>query len=147
MYVLDITAVNAYKLLDANGKLKDAHLVYKTVLDQGEKAFGAITYSEGYFYFATAFGQIEGLNPKDNVSISQKGNIRAVSSSDNSQNWKYAAPGKFRGSVFVSKGEIYATTLDGKIVDVGSGSFAPPSVLKWFKVKSWREIFDLGTNQ
>ena len=49
--------------------------------------------------------------------------------------------------MFVSKGEIYATTLDGKIVDVGSGSFAPPSVLKWFKVKSWREIFDLGTNQ
>jgi hypothetical protein len=70
-----------------------------------------------------------------------------VSSTNKSDNWKYAAEGKMRGSVFVSKGEIYATTLDGKIIDVGSGTFQQPSALKWYKVKSWREIFNLATNQ
>lgn len=146
-YVLDITAVNVYQVLDANGKLKGASLTYKFVLDQGEKVFGALTYSEGWFYFATAFGQIEGANPKDNVATNDKGNIRGLSATDVNNNWKYAADGKFRGSVFVTKGEIYATTLDGKIVDVGSGQFAQPSAMKWFKLKSWREIFDLGTNK
>jgi hypothetical protein len=146
-YALDITAVNVYQLLDQNGKLKGASLTYKFVLDQGEKVFGALTYSEGYFYFATAFGQIEGQNPKDNVAVNDKGNIRGISATDMTSNWKYSAPGKFRGSVFVTKGEIYGTTLDGKIIDVGSGTFAQPSALQWFKLKSWREIFDLGTNK
>ena len=146
-YVLDITAVNVYQLLDADGKLKGASLVYKFVLDQGEKVFGALTYSEGFFYFATAFGQVEGLNPTDNVAINDKGNIRGISSTDMTNNWKYSAPGKFRGSVFIIKGQIYATTLDGKILDIGSGTFAQPSALNWFKLKSWREIFDLGTNK
>jgi len=146
-YVLDITAVSEYQLLDTNGKLKGASLTYKNVLSQGEKVFGALTYSEGFFYFATAFGQIEGLNPSDNVALLDKGNIRGVSSTDKANNWKYAVDGKFRGSVFVMKGQIYATTLDGKIIDVGSGAFAEPSALNWFKLKSWREIFDLGTNK
>ncbi len=147
MYVLDITAVNPYQLLDATGKLVGASVIYKTVLDQGEKVFGAITYSQGFYYFATAFGQVEGLNPKDNVAVSDKGNIRAVSSTDKTNNWKYAAPGKFRGSVFVVKGQIYGTTLDGQVINVGSGTDTPSSSMKWFKVKSWREIFDLGTNK
>jgi len=146
-YVLDITAVNVYQLLDTSGKLKGASLTYKFVLDLGEKIFGALTYSEGFFYFATAFGQVEGLNPTDDVALLDKGNVRGVSSTDKTNNWKYAADGKFRGSVFVIKGQIYATTLDGKIMDVGSGAFAEPSALNYFKLKSWREIFDLGTNK
>ena len=146
-YVLDITTVNVYQVLDTFGKLKGASLTYKFVLDKGEKAFGALTYSEGFFYFATAFGQIEGLNPSDNVALNDKGNIRGISATDKTSNWKSAVDGKFRGSVFVSKGEIYATTLDGKLIDIGTGTFAEPSALSWFKLKSWREIFDLGTNK
>jgi hypothetical protein len=147
IYALDITSVNVYALLDANGVLQGTTLTYKFVLDQGEKVFGAVTYSQGSLYVATAFGNVDGVSPKDDVALTNQGNIRGISISDSKTNWKYAANGKFRGSVFVSKGELYATTLDGKIIDLGNGTFTSSSALKWYKPKNWREIFNLITNQ
>jgi len=142
VYILDITSVNVYHLPTEGGILKS-----KLLLDQGEKIFGAITSSEGSLFFGTAFGQVEGINPKDDVALINKGNIRGIQLSDPNVNWKYTANGKFRGSVFISKGQLYATTLDGKIIDIGDGTFGEPSALNWYNVKTWREIFDLNTNQ
>jgi hypothetical protein len=147
LYVLDITSVNAYGLLNGNGSLKGASLVYKQVLDKGEKVFGAVTYSEGYLYLGTAFGNTEDVNPKDDVALANLGNIRGVSIADKNTSWKYTADGKFRGSVFVARGQLYATTLDGKILDIGNGSFKEPSAIKSYRTKSWRQVSNLGTNQ
>ena len=147
LYVLDITGVNPYDLLTGSGTLKNASLTFKFVLDQGEKVFGAVTLSQGELYFATAFGSIEGLNPRDDAAATNKGNIRGVNVKNKSSNWKYTAVGKFRGSIYVSRGHVYATTLDGTIVDIGDGTFVEPSAMEWYKLKGWREIYDLNTNQ
>ncbi|MEW6682428.1 MAG: hypothetical protein AB1451_05840 [Nitrospirota bacterium] len=147
VYVLEITGLDPYNLVDGSGALRDAQFGFKFVLDQGEKVFGALTYSQGFVYFGTAFGSVEGLNLKDDVATNNTGNIRGISLTDKSNKWKYTASGKFRGSVYVSRGHVYGTTLDGNVVDIGDPGYVEPSALRWFKLKSWREIFNLGTNQ
>ncbi|OGW61900.1 MAG: hypothetical protein A2638_05740 [Nitrospirae bacterium RIFCSPHIGHO2_01_FULL_66_17] len=147
VYVLEITGLDPYNTVDGSGKLRGATLAYEFTLDQGEKTFGAVTFSQGSLYFGTAFGSVEGLNLKDDIASNNTGNIRGISLTDKASNWKYTAGGKFRGSVYVARGHVYGTTLDGKIVDIGDPSYTEPSALRWFKVRSWREIFNLGTNQ
>jgi len=135
VYVLDITTADVYDLSNHKGTL-----ISKLVLDQGEKIFGGITFSQGSLFFGTVFGNAEGVNPKDDIAVDNKGNIRGIDLSDPNNNWVYAANGKFRGSVFVSRGELYATTLDGQIIDIGDGSFKEPSALSWYKLKNWRKV-------
>ena len=147
VYVLEITGLDTYNLVDGSGALRDATLAYEFTLEQGEKTFGAVTFSQGSLYFGTAFGSVEGLNLKDDIASNNTGNIRGISLTDKASNWKYTAGGKFRGSVYVARGHVYGTTLDGKVVDIGDPSYTEPSALRWFKVRSWREIFNLGSNQ
>ncbi|MFQ5543046.1 MAG: hypothetical protein ACE5FY_01690 [Nitrospiria bacterium] len=142
VYVLDITGTNVYNLPGVG-----AQLISKTILDQGEKIFGGITFSQGFLFFGTAFGQVEGVSPTENIAQSNVGNIRGMNISDPTDQWKYSAQGKFRGSVFVSRGELYATTLDGKIIDLGDGTFNEPSSLSWYKLKNWRAVTNLQTNE
>jgi outer membrane protein assembly factor BamB len=80
---------------------------------------------------------MESTNPKDDLAAGA-GRVMALSLADGTETWSIAT-GKVRGSLFVSRGHVYLTTIDNELIQIGDGNFAPVDTNNVI-LKSWRQL-------
>ena len=137
MYCVDVTNKKATKTY-ADGA---ASVKWKVDLAVGEKVWSAPSIAAGQLYFATSFGSMESGSPADDVAGigGNTGNIYSLNVNDGSETWKISNVGKVRGSVYVDRQHVYASTIDGKIIQVGGDDFSAGTTDNVIMM-NWREL-------
>jgi hypothetical protein len=113
-------------------------LLWKIDLGMGEKVWSTPTIANGYIYLTTAFGSMEGSDPRMDLPAEgeNSGNFYKLNFKDGSLLWSQTNIGKVRGSIYVDRQHAYMTTIDGQIIqfggeDFGAGSGSNVSLITW----------------
>jgi Tfp pilus tip-associated adhesin PilY1 len=133
LYAINSTVKNGSPTYASGG----GTLWYDIALNQGEKVWSTPTIAAGQVYVSTSTGSMESTNPKDDLAAGA-GRVMALSLADGTETWSIAT-GKVRGSLFVSRGHVYLTTIDNELIQIGDGNFAPVDTNNVI-LKSWRQL-------
>lgn len=113
-------------------------VLWQTLLNVGEKAWGSPTVANSQVYVTTAYGTMESANPSDDLnSTTQKGRLRAIDLNAGTTTFDLEV-GNQRGSVYVKDGHAYTSTLDGKVVQLGNEDFSSGGAVNVFKLL-WKQ--------
>jgi len=116
-------------------------LLWKVDLAVGEKVWSTPTVAYGYIFLATAFGSMEGSDPRSVIPAEGQasGNFLKLKLADGSEAWKLTDIGKVRGSVFVNRQHAYMTTIDGNVIQIGGDDFAAGTGNR-VVLRTWRQM-------
>jgi hypothetical protein len=137
IYAVDATAKQSEPIYtDGAGTL-----AWKVDTEVGEKIWSTPTVANGYIFLATAFGSMEGSDPRMDVPVTGQasGNFYKLKLGDGSLAWKLTAIGKVRGSIFVNRQHAYMTTIDGQIIQIGGDDFAAGTGSR-VVLRSWKQM-------
>jgi hypothetical protein len=115
--------------------------LWKFELEAGEKVWSTPTVAYGYVFVATAFGSMEGSDPRQDVAITGQpsGNFLKLKLADGDEAWKLTDIGKVRGSIFVDRQHAYMTTIDGQIIQIGGEDFGAGTGSR-VVLRTWRQF-------
>jgi hypothetical protein len=105
-------------------------------LAAGEKVWSTPTVAAGQIWIVTTTGSMESGIPGDD-SGGGSSTLRRIDLSGAIQDTKEFADKKIRGSIFVSNGHLYMTTINNEIIQLGDGIFAAGTGNK-VVLKSWQ---------
>lgn len=130
---VDMTNKRSADLINGVGTV-----LWQIALNQGEKAWGSPTVANSQVYVTTAYGTLESANPSDDInSTAQQGRLRAIDLDAGTLSFDLEV-GNSRGSVYVKDGHAYASTLDGKVVQLGNEDFSSGGAMNVFKLL-WKQ--------
>ena len=112
--------------------------VYEHVLPQGQKVWSSPTIAVGQIWIASASGTMESANP--GLDRSGEGQLQVLDMDFNSllANNAPKTMKKVRGSLYVSNQHVYATAIDGTIIQFGNGDFSAGTGNR-VVLKSWQD--------
>jgi hypothetical protein len=119
-------------------------VLWQVDLAAGEKVWSTPTIANGYILVATAYGTMEGADPRLDVPAEGQasGNfykLRLDGEDVDRLAWKLTDIGKVRGSIFVDRQHAYMTTIDGQIVQIGGEDFASGTGNR-VVLRTWRQM-------
>jgi Tfp pilus tip-associated adhesin PilY1 len=116
-------------------------VLWQVDLAAGEKVWSTPTIANGYIFVATAYGTMEGGDPRLDVPAEgqDSGNLRKLKLTDGALAWKLTDIGKVRGSIFVDRQHAYMTTIDGQIIQIGGSDFASGTGNR-VVLRTWRQM-------
>jgi hypothetical protein len=116
-------------------------LVWELELDVGEKVWSAPTIAGYQVLLATAFGTMEGSNPREDLAAGGEdtGNLLSINLEDGSESWSIENIGKTRSSVYVDRQHVYMTTIDNQVIQVGDEDFSSGNANN-VVLKAWRQL-------
>jgi outer membrane protein assembly factor BamB len=147
VYAVDATAANAVSPEDKTTNYYSfgsvAQSTWAFQLDAGEKVWSSPTISAGQLLVATAFGTMESADPTNDLDGG--GKLRLLDLGDGSSIWKnedgtdkHMTIGKVRGSLYVSRGHVYLTDIDGTLIRIGDPDKDDPGTGNRVVLRSWR---------
>ena len=110
--------------------------LYGIQLPLGEKVWSTPTITAGMIFLSTSTGTMESTNPKNDLAGA--GRVMAISLNDGSEDWSISTD-KVRGSLYVDRGHVYLTTIENKLIQIGSGNFSQTNTNNVI-LKSWRQL-------
>jgi hypothetical protein len=116
-------------------------LLWKLDLSVGEKVWSAPTIANGFIYMTTAFGGMEGSDPRSDIPAAgaASGNLRKIKLADGALSWNINNVGKVRGSIFLNRQHLYMTTIDNQIKQIGSENDFSANNSNGVALKAWRQ--------
>jgi Tfp pilus tip-associated adhesin PilY1 len=105
-------------------------------LPAGEKVWSTPTIAAGMIYLSASTGTMESTNPRNDLAGA--GRVMAISLNNGSEDWSISTD-KVRGSLYVDRGHVYLTTIENRLVQIGSGNFAQTNTNNVI-LKSWRQL-------
>jgi hypothetical protein len=116
-------------------------LLWQKNLGAGEKVWSTPTVAYGYIFVATAFGSMEGSDPRMDIPVTGQasGNFLKLKLADGGLAWQLSDIGKVRGSIFVDRQHAYMTTIDGQVIQIGGSDFAAGTGNR-VVLRTWRQM-------
>lgn len=116
-------------------------LLWKKDLGVGEKVWSTPTIAYGYIFVTTAYGSMEGSDPRMDLSAEgdSSGNLYKLKIEDASLAWSVTNIGKVRGSIYVDRQHAYMTTIDGQVIQIGGEDFSAGSGSN-VSLVTWRQL-------
>jgi hypothetical protein len=110
-------------------------------LGLGEKVWSTPTIAHGYSFAATAYGSMEGSDPRMDLPAAggNSGNFYKLKLADGSLAWSLTGIGKVRGSIYVDRQHAYMTTIDGQIIQIGGEDFGAGGGSN-LSMMDWRQL-------
>ena len=140
IYAVDATAAGNLAQSDINSNLAStggAHTEsWFLALDVGQKVWSSPTISAGQVWIATASGSMESADPNNDTQ--GEGKLQVLDLDSGIALWENPLSiGKVRGSLFVTRQHVYATTVAGDIIQLGNEDFSAGTGNR-VVVRSWR---------
>jgi hypothetical protein len=142
IYVFDTTRAEQLSQAQIDANYSNHNMAeirsFSYLLPVGQKVWSSPTIAAGQIWVASAAGTMESADPNNDVL--GQGQLQVLDMEANSllENSLPIPMGKIRGSLYVSQGHVYGTAIDGSVIQIGNGQFAPGtgnSVL----LKTWQD--------